>query len=151
MRRKFPSVVLLVLFSAVAVRGQSVANYAGEFLQLGVGARSLAMGGAGVAIAEDATAGYWNPAGLSKLQYPMVTGMHESRFDATVKYDYGAVGIPLDAQTSAALSVLHLGIGDIRDTRNALVDINKNGQLDPDEYLNYNKVKSFSNYDWVWM
>ena len=135
--------------SFVIVRAQSVASYSGEFLQLGVGARSLAMGGAGVAISEDATAGYWNPAGLSELQFPMVTGMHESRFDATVKYDYGAVGIPLDARTSAGLSILHLGIGDIRDTRNALVDLNNNGQLDPDEYLNYNKVRTFSNYDWV--
>jgi hypothetical protein len=141
--------ILAALLIAQSSRGQSVANYAGEFLQLGVGARSLAMGGTGAAISEDATAGYWNPAGLSQLQYPMVTGMHESRFDATVKYDYGALGIPLDARTSAGISVLHLGIGDIRDTRNALVDINNNGQLDPDEYLNYAKVRSFSNYDWV--
>ena len=133
----------------MAARAQSVVNYSGEFLQLGVGARSLAMGGTGAAISGDATAGYWNPAGLTELQFPMVTGMHESRFDATVKYDYGAVGIPLDARTSAGLSVLHLGIGDIRDTRNALVDLNNNGQLDPDEYLNYSKVRSFSNYDWV--
>src|SRR5207248_1949463 len=85
---------------ATTASAQSVGNYAGEFLQLGVGARSLALGGAGAAISEDATAGYWNPAGLSELQFPMVTGMHESRFDATVKYDYGALGIPLDARTS---------------------------------------------------
>lgn len=147
--RKFPAALIIVLFSALSTRAQTVANYAGEFLQLGVGARSLALGGAGAAISEDATAGYWNPAGLGGLQYPMVTAMHESRFDATVKYDYGAIAIPLGAKTSAALSVLHLGIGDIRDTRNALVDLNNNGQLDPDEYLNYNKVKTFSNYDWV--
>ena len=40
-------------------------KYAGEFLKLGVGARALGMGGAFVGLADDASAGYWNPAGLA--------------------------------------------------------------------------------------
>ncbi|MBI5242356.1 MAG: PorV/PorQ family protein [Elusimicrobia bacterium] len=40
----------------------------GQFLQYGVGARALGMGGAFYAIADDATAAYWNPAGLAYLQ-----------------------------------------------------------------------------------
>jgi hypothetical protein len=132
-----------------ASRAQHVADYAGEFLELGVGARSLALGGAGAAISDDATAGYWNPAGLNSLEFPMVTAMHESRFDGTVQYNYGALAIPVDARSTAALSVLHIGVSDILDTRNALVDANNNGQLDPNEYLNYNNVSSFGNYDWV--
>ena len=143
------SIVLVILCSASVLHAQSVADYAGEFLELGVGARSLALGGAGTAITEDATAGYWNPAGLNALQYPMVTAMHESRFDGTVQYNYGALAFPLDAHTSAAVSVLHIGVSDILDTRNALVDANNNGQLDPNEYLDYDKVSSFGNYDWV--
>lgn len=139
-----------ILTVSVSANAQTVARtYAGEFLQLGVGARSLALGGAGVAISQDATAGYWNPAGLGALQYPMAAAMHESRFAGTVQYDYGAVGVPLGPTSTAALSVLHLGISDIKDTRVALVDFNQNGRLDQDEYLDYNKVSSFGNFDWV--
>lgn len=147
--RSLPILALLLAFAA-PVEAQTVARtYAGEFLQLGVGARSLALGGAGVAISTDATAGYWNPAGLNALQFPMAAAMHESRFSGTVQYDYGAVAVPLGPSSTAALSILHLGISDIKDTRSALVDINKNGKLDQDEYLDYNKVSSFGNFDWV--
>jgi hypothetical protein len=37
------------------------------FLDQGAGARASGMGGAFVAVADDATAGYWNPAGLSQM------------------------------------------------------------------------------------
>ena len=40
----------------------------GAFLRLGVGARPLGLGNAFVAIAGDASATYWNPAGLTKLK-----------------------------------------------------------------------------------
>ncbi len=134
---------------ALPLRAQTVEDYAGEFLELGVGARSLALGGAGTAISDDATAGYWNPAALNALKFPMVTAMHESRFDGTVQYDYGAFAAPLNETSSAAISILHIGVSNILDTRDALVDLNNNGQLDPGEYLDYTKVSSFSNYDWI--
>jgi hypothetical protein len=44
-------------------------NYgAASYLREGAGARASGMGGAFVAIADDATAGYWNPAGLSQME-----------------------------------------------------------------------------------
>lgn len=143
------AIAAVVLSFALSASAQQVRNYSGEFLQLGVGARSLGLGGAAAAISDDATAGYWNPAGLSALMFPMVTAMHETRFDGTVQYNYGALAVPLDPRTTAALSVLHIGVDNILDTRNALVDINNNGQLDPDEYLDYTKVSKFSNFDWI--
>ena len=39
-------------------------KYSNEFLNIGAGARGLAMGSAQVASVNDGTAGYWNPAGL---------------------------------------------------------------------------------------
>jgi len=41
---------------------------AGAMLEIGVGARAEAMGGAFVAIAEDPSALYWNPAGITKIK-----------------------------------------------------------------------------------
>lgn len=133
---------------ATSVSAQSFGTYAGEFMQLGVGARSFALGGAGAAISEDVTAGYWNPAGLTNLTYPNVAGMYETRFDGTMKYQYGAFGLPIGSTASAALSVFHLAISDIKDTRAAFRDRNANGQVDFDDYLDTNQVRNFSNYDW---
>jgi len=41
-----------------------VAKYAGEFMAIGSADGHLDLGGAYVALANDVTAGYWNPAGL---------------------------------------------------------------------------------------
>ena len=147
--RRIAIIILILTSSAMALRAQSIADYAGEFLELGVGARSLALGGAAAAITNDATAGYWNPAALDVLKYPSVTAMHESLFDGTVQYNYAALAFPIDARHTAAISVFNIGVNDILDTRNALVDLDNTGQLTPNNYLDYTKVTTFGNYDWV--
>ena len=48
--------------------------HAAEFLSHGVGARALGMGGAFVAVADDATATYWNPAGPDQSQETQFLG-----------------------------------------------------------------------------
>ncbi len=47
----------------------------GAFLNFGVGARALGMGGAFYAISDDASAAFWNPAGLAQLQRKEATAM----------------------------------------------------------------------------
>ncbi len=50
-------------------------NHGAAFLRAGVGARYFGMGGVGSATANDVSAGYWNPAGLSLLRGFSATGM----------------------------------------------------------------------------
>ncbi|MBI3988787.1 MAG: hypothetical protein HY347_04135 [candidate division NC10 bacterium] len=52
-----------------------------DFVPMGSGARALGMGGAFIAIADDATASFWNPAGLTQLERPEVSvvGQYRSR------------------------------------------------------------------------
>lgn len=47
-------------------RGTAGVDAAG-FARIGIGGWPLALGGAYVALAEEPTAGYWNPAGLACL------------------------------------------------------------------------------------
>jgi hypothetical protein len=147
-RVKSKFLILFLLFVAVSVRAQEFATYAGEFLQLGTGARSLALGGAAIAYIDDASVGYWNPASAAYINYPTVSAMHEARFDNTVVYDFGAFAAPIGKEFGFAFSVLHIGISDIKDTRSAFVDRNNNSIFDGDDYLDYSKVASFGNYDW---
>ncbi len=64
-----------------------------EFLQIGVGARATALGGAFVAAANDAGALYWNPAGLSHIGRGEAIATH-SEWLADVNFDYLGVSIP---------------------------------------------------------
>ena len=89
------------------------AKYAGEFLSTGVSARALGMGGAHVALAEDGTAAYWNPAGLSRLSRRQVSVMHSERFAGVVSYNYLGYAQPYRQTEGVALSVIALGVGDI--------------------------------------
>jgi len=59
----------------------------GEFLSYGAGARSLGMGGAFVAISDDASATYWNPAGLSQITRKELTLLQATLF-ADTTYDF---------------------------------------------------------------
>ena len=91
-------------------------KYAGEFLTLGVGARPLGMGGSYTAIADDATAAYWNPAGLGQLAHTEITFMHSS-LGSLDSYDFVNTVYPVRRSGRRAgalgLSWLRVGIDDI--------------------------------------
>ncbi|MBK7104530.1 MAG: PorV/PorQ family protein [Ignavibacteriae bacterium] len=136
-----------------------IGKYSGEFLSLGVGGRALGMGGASVAVADDITAGYWNPAGLAHMNYPQISLMHEEHFGSLVNYNYAAVAIPYGKDMSFGISAIRLSIDGIYDTRDAGVDkvtgevINFNDPnwqlLHPNWGLDRTKITEFSNTDWA--
>ena len=140
-------IVLLLTISSSSLLAQN--KYAGEFLSIGVGGRPLGMGGAYVALVNDVTAGYWNPALLSKINYPQFSLMHDERFGNLVNYDYGSIGIPFGSNASLGFSIIRMGIDDISDTRNALIDLNGNGKLDPGERLDPDKITYFNATDYA--
>ncbi len=85
----FALFMLVVGYSQVALAEDD--NHAWPMLRMGVGARALAMGGAYVAVTNDATAGYWNPAGLSEIEKVSATGMVAANMSEDRKYNYLAV------------------------------------------------------------
>lgn len=73
--------------------GQRVGTAAGTFLKIGVGARPVAMGEAFVAVANDPSTIYWNPAGLAGLPRNEVTFSH-TEWPADVNYEFAAAVLP---------------------------------------------------------
>src|SRR6059058_1287018 len=87
--------LLLILISSHA-SGQ-FRKYSNEFLNIGAGARGLAMGSAQVASVDDGTAGYWNPAGLLGVKdHPQANIMHAEYFAGIGKYDFASLVLPFD-------------------------------------------------------
>ena len=92
---------------------QSVdAKYTADFLTLGVGARALAMGGAGTALSDNAYASYWNPAGLGYLTRYEISFMH-STLNGEDAYDYVGYVHPLKNRGALSVSWLRVGVNDI--------------------------------------
>ena len=95
--------VFFILSSANLSFGQGDAGQAGEFLRWGAGARSLAMGRAFTAVADDPTAIYWNPAGLGQLDQIAFSTMFTNLYYGT-NYYYFAGAVPIDLIPSPALN-----------------------------------------------
>jgi hypothetical protein len=94
----------------------AASSYAGEFLALGAGARALSLGSAYVAIADDATAGYWNAAALATLKGRQIHLTHGQRFAGLVRHDYLALARPGKRIHGLALSLMRTGVDDQKET-----------------------------------
>src|SRR4051794_40426293 len=136
-------VCAIALVAYGSVSGQ-FRKYSNEFLNIGAGARGLAMGGAQVATVEDGTAGYWNPAGLTGVKdYPSLYLMHAEYFAGIGKYDYAGIAIPLhDEKRVVGLSVLRFAVDDIPNTLFL---------VEPDGSVNYNNIRTFSSADYAFL
>ncbi len=136
------NIFLLVLSSLLAVTtyGQ-FRKYSNEFLNIGAGARGLAMGGAQVASVQDGTSGYWNPAGLMGVgANPQINLMHASYFAGIGKYDYASLALPTsDKKRVVAVTALRFAVDDIMNTLFL---------VEPDGSINYNNIQSFSSADY---
>ncbi|MFP4589581.1 MAG: hypothetical protein ACOCZX_02245 [Candidatus Bipolaricaulota bacterium] len=70
---------------------------AGSVFQFGTDAHSLAMGGAYVAVADNYSATYWNPAGLAQKQGAKLGGMNLKPFNLSgLNYTYGGGSYTFD-------------------------------------------------------
>ncbi len=59
-----------------AAEFDKVGTVGGQFLKIGIGARAAAMGSAFVSVADDATALYWNPAGIARIDKSVISINH---------------------------------------------------------------------------
>ncbi len=103
----------ICLFTLAGAETGDNAGYAGAFLRMGLGARSLAMGNSGVADSENGFAAYYNPAGLSYLKDRHLSlTYYFLSLDRQLHY----VGLALPLKPSAGISVawMHAGVTDIQ-------------------------------------
>jgi hypothetical protein len=138
--------LLLLIGFCVSTTQAQFRKYSNEFLNIGAGAKGLAMGGTQVATVADATAGYWNPAGLAQIKNSSFSLMHAEYFAGIGKYDYASFAMPLGdpdfSSRSLGFSLLRFAVDDIPNTLFL---------VEPDGSINYNNIRSFSSADYAFL
>lgn len=130
-------IIVLTIFKSVSAQAP---KYSNEFLNIGVGARSLGMGSAVTASSSDVTSGYWNPAGLTGVNNNLQLAlMHSEYFAGIAKYDYASIAHPLDSAGVLGITAIRFAVDNIPNTLN-LVDANGN--------VDYDRITTFSAADY---
>jgi len=142
--RKSSSLLIIALVLLSGRISAQFRKYSNEFLNIGAGARGLAMGSAQVATVSDATAGYWNPAGLVNVkEQPQLALMHAEYFAGIGKYDYGTLAVPISGgKRTIGVSLLRFAVDDIPNTIFL---------VQPDGTINFDNITTFSSADYAFI
>lgn len=133
--------MLYCFIGTVTVEGQQI--YSNDFLNIGVGARSLGMGKAVVATENSIQAAYWNPSNFTTQGGPIqLSAMHAVWFSGVVNYDYLGMGFKMgnDGKSYGGFSLIRMGVDDIPNTLQL---------YDADGRINYANIRSFSVADYA--
>ena len=135
-------IIAILLVFGIFSDAQIVRKYSNEFLNIGAGARGLAMGGAVIVNQNDVYSPMWNPAGLIGIDRDWQgAAMHAEYFESIAKYDYLAFAKPLDNKGGVfAISVVRLGVDNI---------LNTTQMIDSEGNIDYDKITSFSQSDYA--
>ena len=119
MKNNFVTIITVFTFSFLNILcGQTINRYgttAANFLEIGVGSEANAMGEAYVAVANDVSSIYWNPAGLSSLKKSSALFMIQPWFvDIDMLFAGGAMVIPKVGVIGLGLT--HLDYGEMEVT-----------------------------------
>lgn len=111
--KEFASALCLALVLAVGWHADclAVGEAGAQFLKIGTGAKAQAMGGAFVALADDASAVYWNPAGLARQADASVMATYGMWFEDMGHHSF-AVALPAGGAHWGAL-ICYSPSGDI--------------------------------------
>jgi hypothetical protein len=111
--KKFYTVIILILAVIIFSPQFFPETTPGHFLKIETGAKSIAMGGAFVSIANDASAVYWNPAGIAKLQNNTATFTH-TKWLADTDHNFAALIIKMGDMHSVGISYTSLTMPDMK-------------------------------------
>ncbi len=107
------NILISVIMTLISVMPCFAGEYGAEFLTIGGGAKTSALGGAAVANTTDATSTYWNPAAISQIRRYAVAFMYAPLFDGLEDYHFVSAVTTFNRWGSLGLTWIRLGIADI--------------------------------------
>jgi opacity protein-like surface antigen len=107
--------ILLLSSFLFAADVTKVGTTALGFLNIDVGSRAVGMGGAYVSLTDDATAMFWNPAGIARSDM-MEAVFHHSNWIADINFNYVAAVIPIAGLGNFGINATALSMDDMERT-----------------------------------
>ncbi|MCF8240822.1 MAG: PorV/PorQ family protein [Melioribacteraceae bacterium] len=108
-------ILLISLQSLFAQNVSKTGTTAASFLEIGVGANAIGMGGAFVSVANDASALYWNAAGIAELQKFEAIVVHTD-WIAETNFDFAGLVLPLGDFGTLGFGFTSLSMSDMKVT-----------------------------------
>lgn len=115
------SFLLMAIMPWVAQGVTKVGTTAASFLNVDIGAKAVGMGGAYVAVADDISAMFWNPAGIARLQGSQAMFNH-TQWLADMSFNYAAVTTNLPGVGAIGVNAAFLSMDDMEVTTTAEPD-----------------------------
>ncbi len=126
MRKLLTTVVALLLVTASVAYGQQegdmpptdlskVGTSAANFLKLPVGARGLSLAGTGISTVYDASALYWNPAGIARVDR-MTLAYNKADLYAGISHSFTGIVLPVGLNTRLGIHYIGLDSGEMEVT-----------------------------------
>ncbi len=103
--------IYIALFAYVS-RAQDT-KYAASFMELGIGARALAMGSAHVGLSDDANGFYWNPSGIAFVSNLQVSSMYAELFGSLENQHFISLAMPLFGGAAVSVAWIRMSVDDI--------------------------------------
>ncbi len=137
--------VLILIFLGLGSIGMfaQTPKFSNDFLNIGIGARGMALSGAASVSSESIQSAYWNPAGLPYCKSAFqVSAQHAEWFAGIGSYDYIGFGKSLDKENRSygALSLIRMAIDKIPNTLRLRA---------PDGSIDYSRIEEFSVADYA--
>lgn len=111
---RYIALLLLVIMVPLGADFAKLGTAGAQFLKISIG-RGAAMGEAFVAIADDASAAYWNPSGLATVTNREICFYH-NEWIADVRHDYLTAAFPLGGFGTLGVSITALTMGEMEYT-----------------------------------
>jgi long-subunit fatty acid transport protein len=117
LKRNIAAMLVLLLFAGIthAVTFSKVGMAGAQFLKIAAGARAVGMAEAFSAVVDDATAMYWNPAGLAKMKRQEVSFTHNNWL-ADTKHEFISYCLPMGPAGNLGFDITVLNIGEMEIT-----------------------------------
>ncbi|MDD5456715.1 MAG: hypothetical protein PHV30_06755 [Candidatus Margulisbacteria bacterium] len=132
-------ILLLVIANCPAI-SEIIGGYTTDYMDYGVGARIMAMGGAGRSVVKDASSGYWNSGILPNLIDLSFSAMSTTIL-GTTKYDYMGASFPLSRYDTFAVNYVSLMMDNLE-----IHTQTNNPSATPEGYFNVSKKAVIVSY-----